>query len=190
MDIEGLKQRTIAHLKTYAGLDDQAAKDLTEAVCEAAQVELLEMVAGGEPYPTSMTELRLLRLRYMCEAARRLLTTQEVAVVFRTTETAAQTLITRMQAAYPDAVARYLDALVRNTGHAEEAGDAQHGFRYLIRFDELAAWEHAIHRLRQAGCTDLREKRSDRSINPPRKFKSDQQGEQEVLTLLGIQVSK
>ena len=74
-----------------------ASKQLVAALCEAAQAELLSMVSGGEPYPSSMSDLRALRLRYMCQAAERLLTTREVSVLFHTTDSGAQSLLTRME---------------------------------------------------------------------------------------------
>jgi hypothetical protein len=186
MDVDTMKTGAVAHLETYVGLRKSAAAELIDAVCKAAQVDMLGLIAGGEPYPTSMSELRVLRLRYMCEAAERMLTTPEVAVLFRMTETAADTLRTRMQAAYPNAVARYLDELVRTSAHYQESGDPKAGMTYLIRFDQLPAWAHAVHKLREVGCSDIREDSSKRSIEPPRTFKNAKGEELNVLAVLGI----
>lgn len=171
----------------YAGLNKETAESLVSAVCDAAQFELLEMISGGEPYPTSMSELRILRLRYMFEAAGRQLTTQEVAVLFRITDAAAQTLLTRMQAVYPDAVAEYLDELVRTSGHAKKAGEAG-DLTYLITFDSRPPWAHAIRKLREAGCNPIREDADKRTIQPPREF-GPGRNKQDSAQLLGIEVA-
>jgi hypothetical protein len=184
MNINALQDGARTHLVKYVGLDAAAAQKLVTALCDAAQAELLDMVSGGEPYPSSMSELRVLRLRYICEAAGRRLTASEVAVLFRTTEGSAETLLTRMQATYPDAVSKYLDQLVVASAHPEEVG-AANDFRYEIRFDELAAWEHAVRKLRLAGCSDLKEAKSTKSMTPPREV-GEGNGAQDVLDLLSI----
>jgi hypothetical protein len=137
-----------------------------------------------------MSELRVLRLRYMCEAAERMLTTPEVAVLFRLTETAADTLRARMQAAYPNAVARYLDELVRTSAHYQETGDPKTGLTYLIRVDQLPAWAHAVHKLREIDWPDIQEDGSKRSIEPPRTSKNAEGKELDLLKVLGIKKKK
>ena len=72
-----------AALREYAGLTDAAADELVRAVVSAAEREALETVAGGEPVPSSIADARALRLRYICEAARRVLKPREVEVVMR-----------------------------------------------------------------------------------------------------------
>ena len=188
MDVEATKAEAVDHLMTYAGISEDAAKSLVDALCDAAQFEWLGMISGGEPYPTSMSELRLLRLRYMFEAAQRRLTTQEVAVLFRITESAADTLLKRMQAVYPDAFADYLDELVRTSAHAKKSGEAP-PWRYLITFDSGPAWAHAIHKLRAAGCNDLREDSWKRTIEPPREF-GEEGHKQDSAKVLDIKVEE
>lgn len=184
MDIDSLRAETQLHLENYVGLSAEKAGSLVDAVCSAAQAELLGMISSGEPYPSSMSDLKALRLRYLCEAAERLLATQEVAVLFRVTDSAAQTLLTRMEVLYPAAVTRYLDALVETTGKAEDAGQAG-DFRYRIRFTQLGAWQHAISMLQQAGLDDLRPTRSTLSIEPPRTIGSGKTA-RPTLDILGI----
>jgi hypothetical protein len=184
MDVAAMRDSTQAYLKTYIGLDDAAAARLVQAVCDAAQAELLGMVSGGGPYPSSMADLRALRLRYMCEAAERLLTTQEVAILFRTTDNGAQTLLTRMEVLYPAAVARYLDELVASTGKWEEAGHPG-AYRYLIQFGQLGAWQHAISMLQQAGCFDVPAVKSRLTIEPPITV-GPGKGQRDTLVVLGI----
>jgi hypothetical protein len=172
MNVQAIKSETQGHLESYANLDSQAAERLVEALCDAAQAELLGMVSGGEPYPSSMSDLRALRLRYMCQAAERLLTTQEVAVLFRTTDGGADNLLTRMEVLYPAAVVKYLAVLVATSGRWKEAGQPG-AFRYLIEFEQLGAWQHAISMLRQAGCTEIRGVRAKLTIEPPRTIETD-----------------
>jgi hypothetical protein len=169
MDVDALRRATEKHLQDYAKLPEDSARRLVAAVAEAAQAELLGMISGGEPYPTSMSDLRALRLRYICQAAGRLLTTREVSVLFRTTDSGAQSLLTRMEVLYPAAVASYLDNLVAESGHWKLSGNADDP-RYLIDFEDLGAWQHAIALLQDAGCTDLRRVRTSLTLEPPRNF--------------------
>jgi len=166
IDLKPLKSTTVQHLQSYAGLDAETAETLVDALCNAAQAELLTMVSGNEPYPTSMSDLRALRLRYICQAAERLLTPRQVAVLFRTTDSAAQTLLTRMERLYPAAVERYLDALVAE-GYWKSAGGSAKDRRVLLFFLQLGALEHAVSKLERAGVTDMQVSRSALTIETP-----------------------
>jgi|NGEPerStandDraft_6_1074524.scaffolds.fasta_scaffold56324_3 hypothetical protein len=57
MHIPTLRANTQAHLEAYVGLDASMAAALVDAVRDAAQAEVLGMVSGGEPYPSSMGNL-------------------------------------------------------------------------------------------------------------------------------------
>jgi hypothetical protein len=185
MELSALKHRTLQYLQDHTDLDPTAAEALVGAVCDAAQADLLNAISGGEPYPSSMSDLRALRLRYMCEAAQRLFTTQEVAIVFRITNSAAQTLLTRMEVLYPSAVDRYLDALVINSASkAENAGEAG-DYRYRIRFTQRGAWEHAIAMLQRVGCSDTRPTASTLTIEPPRKSGTGK-AQRDTCDILGV----
>lgn len=184
MDIAALRAKTKQHLEDRVGLDPRNAASLVDALCEAAQADLLNAVSSGEPYPSNMADLRALRLRYMCEAAQRLLTTPEVATIFRVTDSGAETLLTRMEVLYPAAVDRYLAALVASAGKAENAGGAG-DYRYRIRFTQRGAWEHAISMLQRAGCSDVRPTASNRTIEPPRKLGSGKT-ERDICDVLGL----
>lgn len=173
MNTAPLRIYTEQHLQQYAKLSGSASKQLVAALCEAAQAELLSMVSGGEPYPSSMSDLRALRLRYMCQAAERLLTTREVSVLFHTTDSGAQSLLTRMEVLYPAAVAKYLDDLVSSTGHWKLSGKPDDP-RYLLDFEQLGAWQHAGAMLEDAGGNDLRRNRTALTLEPPRTLGGEQ----------------
>ena len=184
MEIAALKAKTQQHVQDHVGLEASRAAGLVDALCEAAQADLLNAVSSGEPYPSNMTDLRALRLRYMCEAAQRLLSVQEVATVFRLTDSGAEGLLTRMEVLYPAAVDQYLDELVASDGKAESAGGAG-DYRYRIRFTQRGAWEHAISILQRAGCDDVRSTASTRTIEPPRKIATGK-SERDTCDILGI----
>jgi hypothetical protein len=181
MDLSELKAGTAQHLVTYAGLEAQDAGKLVDALCQAAQGELLTMVSGSEPYPSSMTDLRALRLRYICQAAERLLSPREVAILFKTTDSGAQTLLTRMERLYPAAVDRYLDRLVATAGRFDTDGDAEHP-RVIFYFPQLGAWEHAIAKLERAGATDIQRSKAGLTIETPKLLPSREAAQH----LLGI----
>lgn len=166
MDLGPLEIETIEHLKSYAGLSQAQAKTLVEALCDAAQAEVLTMVSGSEPYPTSMSDLRALRLRYICQASERLLSPREVAILFRTTDSAVQTLLTRMERLYPAAVEHYLDELVK-AGYWKPKGAAGK-VRVVLEFRQLGAWEHALAKLDRAGVTDMQPNRTALTIETPK----------------------
>jgi hypothetical protein len=167
MNIDSLRSTTVEHLTAYAGLPEVDAKKLVSALCDAAQAELLTMISGSEPYPTSMSDLRALRLRYICQAAERLLSPREVAILFRTTDSSAQTLLTRMERLYPAAIDRYLDALVAKTGYWKAVGNDAKNPRIIIDFPQLGAWEHATTKLERASATDIRTSRVALTIETP-----------------------
>lgn len=169
-ELNSLKRSTAAHLAAYARLSEQDAKTLVDALCDAAQAEMLTMISGAEPYPTSMSDLRALRLRYICQAAGRMLTPREVGILFRTTDSSAQTLLTKMQRLYPAAVDDYLDALVVSTGHFELIGDKKGATRVLFEFPQLGAWERALAKLEWAGATDIKASRTALTIETPLKL--------------------
>jgi hypothetical protein len=175
-----------AALIEYAGLSDAQARSLLSAVLAAAEREALELVAGGEPVPSSIADARALRLRYISEAAQRALKPREVEVVLRVAPSTALSTIRRMNAMYARAVDPYLKAIVRDTATVTETGDAETGLRYAVFFDEPTGLDYAYQLLQRRGMTHgVRVQRANQTLDLPRDI-----GGTNPLTLLGLDVPK
>src|SRR5690349_3654084 len=87
-------------LSEYAGLSDAEADRLLNAVLSAAEREALELLAGDAPIPSSLTDYRALRLRYITQSAQRALKPREVEVILRTSPASARAALQRMNATY------------------------------------------------------------------------------------------
>jgi hypothetical protein len=159
-----------AALREYAGLSDDAAGELLGYVKKAAEREALMVIAGEEPMPSAMADLRALRLRLLFEEAKRRITPLETAVLFRLTASQAASVERRMRSTYPRAIEQFMRKLVTDTATVEPAGSAK-DLRYSITFDEPAAFDYAYQLLQRAGATrDVRRKPSDLTLDCPRKI--------------------
>lgn len=74
---------------------------LIEAIKLAAEDEFLGSMVGSEPMPTAMSDLRALRLRRICDHAKRSLSAHEIAAIFRISTRKAVRLHDDMESAYP-----------------------------------------------------------------------------------------
>src|SRR5438034_10217265 len=102
-------------LRDYAGLSVADAEALVKAVIEGSEREALELLGGQEPVPSSLSDARALKLRYICESLGRLLKPREVEVVLRMPANTAQGVIRKMNSTYPQAVDKFLKDLVART---------------------------------------------------------------------------
>lgn len=91
-------------LRRYGGVAEDEAKAFVEALKRTASQEVLGTIVGDEPIPTSVLELRSLRLRRLSANLKRTLTVREIAAVFRISRQQATTLAKRMEASYPQVV--------------------------------------------------------------------------------------
>ncbi len=129
-------------LRTYAGLSSGDAGKLVSAVLKAAEEEALELIAGTDPVPSNMNDVRALRLRYISQARKQTLVQREVEVIFRLSATQAANVISRMLATYAQDVDPLMKARLKTAATAEEAGDSDE-LRYLVHFDDAATFEYA-----------------------------------------------
>jgi hypothetical protein len=160
-----------AALREYAGLTDAGADELVRAVVSAAEREALETVAGGEPVPSSIADARALRLRYICEAARRVLKPREVEVVMRVAPSTAISVIRRMNATYPRAVDSYLKSVVKDAATVTATGSADTELRWEILFDDPTALDYAQQLLQRRGLAHgVRARRADQVLDIPREI--------------------
>jgi hypothetical protein len=158
-----------AALREYAGLSEAGATELLNAVVSAAEREALETVAGGEPVPSSIADARALRLRYICEAAKRVLKPREVEVVMRVAPSTAISIIRRMNATYARPLDEYLKTVVRDTATVTPTGSADTQLRYEIFFDDPTGLDYAHQLLQRRGLTHgVRVRRADQVLDVPR----------------------
>lgn len=175
-----------AALREYAGLSDAAAQQLLNAVLAAAEREVLETVAGGEPVPSSIADARALRLRYICEAAQRVLKPREVEVVLRVAPSTATAIIRRMNATYARSLDQYQRAVVRDTATVRPTGSADTQLRYDVFFDEPSGLEYAYQLLQRRGLTHgVRLRRAEQVLDLPRDLNGTN-----PLTALGLEAPK
>jgi hypothetical protein len=169
-------------LEEYAGLSEQGAATLVDAILAAARREALELIAGDEPVPSSLADLRSLRLRHITECAKRALKPREVEVILRASPSTAQGALRRLNATYPRTVDQYMKVVVKETSTAvPKKTDA--GFRYEVSFDESTALEYAYQVLQRNGLThDVKIKRSEQALDLPREI-----GGRNLLDVLGIE---
>ena len=170
-------------LSEYAGLSKQDASKLLDAILAAAQREALELIAGDEPVPSSLTDLRSLRLRHITECSKRALKPREVEVILRASPSAALGALKRLNATYPRAVDQYMKVVVKETSKAKATGSSNTGFRYEVSFDELTALEYAYQILQRNGLAhDVKLKRGEQVLDIPRKI-----GSRDLLDVLEIE---
>jgi hypothetical protein len=168
-------------LEEYAGLNPQGAASLVDAILEAAQREALELISGDEPVPSSIVDLRSLRLRHITERAKRALRPREVEVILRGSPSTAQGALRRLNATYPRTVDKYMKAVVKDTSIVV-ATKTEGDFRYQVSFDESTAFEYAYQVLQRNGLThDVKLKRSEQTLDLPRKIAG-----RDPLDVLGI----
>lgn len=168
-------------LSEYAGMTDQDASTLLDAILAAAQHEALELIAGDEPVPSSLTDLRSLRLRHITECAKRALKPREVEVILRASPSTALSALRRLNSTYPRTVDQYMKVVVKETSTAT-ATKSDGDFRYEVSFDELTALEYAYQVLQRNGMThDVKLKRGDQILDLPREI-----GGRDPLDVLGI----
>jgi hypothetical protein len=173
-------------LREYAGLSKPGASALLEAILAAAQREALELIAGDEPVPSSLTDLRSLRLRYITECAERALKPREIEVILRASPSTALGALRRLNATYPRVVDQNMKDVVKETSKATATGNGEDGFRYEVSFDELTALEYAYQVLQRSGLAhDVKLKRGDQIMDLPRKI-----GEVDPLDVLEVEKPK
>jgi hypothetical protein len=174
-------------LTTFGGLSDEDAEQLVEAVVTAARAEVLDQIAGAAPAPSSVVDLRALRLRYICAAVGRMLSRREVELLFRLTPTAADSVIRRLQALYPAAVEEFLAALVArgSVTATGTAGGENEGWE--IYFPEPAGLEHARQLLDRRRLGDAaRVNRQAQTLRVPRVVTARAGQAHDPLAILGL----
>lgn len=127
-------------LQKYAGLSEPDAETFVEALKVTALEEVLGTIVGDEPVPTSVVELRSLRLRRLSANLKRNLTHREIAAVFRISRQQAAALSKRMEATYPQAVNGFRRESVRATVDKIElpAGALNTGAVVKVHFKEAS----------------------------------------------------
>lgn len=127
---------------------------LLDAIESAGRDEAFDLIAGTDPIPSNMSDLRALRLRRICETLKRELTVREIQIVFRIGESAAKSVDARMRATYPRQMADIKSARVEamHKAVAKVSREKIDGEQfYKVRFSQRPALEFARELLIDAG---------------------------------------
>ncbi len=136
---------------SLAGLSQSAAETLVDAALQAAVNQTLDTIMGSGPVPSAVTAIRADELRYVCLQAGRVLTQREVGVLFRTTPANARSILVTMTATYEQALHAQFVTEMRDSATIEQTGTQDKGLRWLVRFDQQAAYETAHAELERLG---------------------------------------
>ncbi len=127
---------------------------LIDAIEAAGKEEAFDLIAGTDPIPSNMSDLRALRLRRICEGLARELTIREIQIVFRIGESPARSVGNRMRATYPRQMAVIRTARVeamRKAAKVKLERDEVNEPRYRIHFSQPSALDFARELLADAG---------------------------------------
>lgn len=102
-------------LEAFAGTSPDESAYFVAALRATALEEVLGAVVGDEPIPSSVSELRSLRLRRISANLGRTLTEAEIAAVFRIPHSSAGSLARRMEASYPQVVSTFRKGAVKRS---------------------------------------------------------------------------
>ena len=176
-------------LTEYAGISEETAKEVVDAVVAAAEEEALELIAGSAPVATNMGDARALRLRYISKARQQSLSQREVGVIFRLGPAQAASTIDRMQATYAQEVDELFKARLANAASVEKTG-ALGNYRYSVHFDDKASFEYAHQLLQRTRLDHDVRRKANQTLDMPRKIKGADGEERDPLDVLGIPVPR
>ncbi len=179
------KQEAEEVLRDYAGLSSGDSQKLVSAVVKAAEAEALELIAGTDPVPSNMNDVRALRLRYISQALKQTLVQREVEVIFRLGSTQAANVISRMLATYAQDVDPLMKARLGSAATAEEAGHAD-DLRYLVHFDDAATFEYAHQYLQRSRLDHDVRRKANQTLDMPRLINGPDGQDHDPLDALGI----
>jgi hypothetical protein len=141
-------------------------KGLLDAIETAGKEEAFDLIAGTDPIPSNMGDLRALRLRRICEIVKRELTIREIEIVFRIGTSAAKVVDGKMRATYPQQmksirVAR--EAAMREGAKVtlEGSGEEQ---RFKIRFSQPSLADFARELIEEVGFGNSFEQPDERHL--------------------------
>jgi hypothetical protein len=167
---------------------DAGATDADEVVdwfLKGIELDALLVAGGSDPVPSSVADLRALRLRNISRFAGRPLTEPEIQVLFRVAPTTASSILARMQAYFPDDTdPETLRRSVRAGSRAEWAGDGAER-RVRLRCSSTSVYQAATRLLSGAGLLtgDVVREPYDRVLEFPLKI-----GRKSTLEALGLTI--
>jgi hypothetical protein len=143
--------------------------DLTvflDAIEKAGKEEAFDLIAGTDPIPSNMGDLRALRLRRICEIVKRELTIREIEIIFRIGTSAAKVVDGKMRATYPQQMLSIRSAreeAMREGAKVtlEGSGDDQ---RFKIRFAQPSLADFARELIEEAGFGNSFEQPGERHL--------------------------
>jgi hypothetical protein len=153
-----LREEACRRLADSAGITTERAGELLDAATRAAMVEVYDSLAGNAPLPSSVSDLRALRLYRISALLGATPTTDEVGALMRIPLTAAASTVRRMEASFPAIRERdLLGAVARVRSRpslCRVEGEASDWYRVAYRDEhDLLAF---LAKLRRLGVTDVR----------------------------------
>ena len=177
------RQDAIDVVRSRTGLAAGAAGTLVDAFLAAVRQEALDLIAGDQPVPSALNDVRALRLRYLAEELNRPPTQREVGVLFRLTRSGAAAVISRMNATYATLSEGLLRvsvlAVLSDPQNVKLEGSANAGWRYIVAFDERAQVDYVAAVLERNGRGRAVVRTTSRAIEVEQKI-----GNQDTIDLL------
>jgi hypothetical protein len=144
----------IRALKEDAGCEPKRARDLVEAVGDAAAAEAMELIAGRTQSVGSALDRRVATLERVIRAlpvSERLPNRYEVGAIFRITPTQGANVLRTYQARYSEAYRERFASAVAAVKPTLEQRSGTNVF--VFAFNDPALLEYAVERLRRRGLT-------------------------------------
>lgn len=139
---------------------------LLDAIETAGKEEAFDLIAGTDPIPSNMGDLRALRLRRICEIVERELTIREIEIVFRIGTSAAKVVDGKMRATYPQqmrSIRAAREAAMQKGAKVtrEGTGDNQ---RFKVRFSQPSLADFARELIEEVGFGNSFEQPDERHL--------------------------
>jgi hypothetical protein len=153
-----LRHEAERRLADSAGVTAETAGSLLDAAMRAAAVEVLDALASDAPLPSSVADLRALRLYRISALLGRTPTSDEVRALMRIPLPTAASAIRRMEASYPSIRERDLLSAVRRvrTRPLLRRVPGEPDDWYEISYRDEHDLEAFLAKLRRLGVVDVR----------------------------------
>ncbi len=157
----------------FGGCTKGRAKQLVGAWKKVFAVEALSVVAGVERVTTSVSDLRVERVRALVDLLEDapLPNPYEIGVLMRIPLTQSRTVLRNWQARYPRRYEGHMQTLAAKG--RKKPGGGTGGFTWKITYKDLGVLEYAVDHLRRHGLQQgLKVDRSDLTIEVPKSTKA------------------
>lgn len=146
------EQKAVKALIDFAGCDKTRAAELVTAWKKVFAIEALSVVAGTERVTTTVTDLRVERLRRLVDelgGSAALPNPYELGMLLRITVPQARTALRNWQARYPDQYEHHMQRLT--AAGKPTVGGGERDATWVIEFEDPEVLDYAVDRLRRRG---------------------------------------